>query len=121
MPGLTSVPCWRGAAERWLPGALGRGAVAVPGGSALPCPTGTSGRLLLEPEPPPPPRVPPDLLDMLRSFDLAWEYGPCTGITRLQRWERAAGTGAEPPVPTGTGGCSLTSFYPPSLWHEYGL
>ncbi|NXV85751.1 DPOD4 polymerase, partial [Calonectris borealis] len=77
-------------------------------------------------EPPTPP--PPDLalLEMLRRFDLAWEYGPCTGeaprfpprprsapwvppgpadpappigITRLQRWERAQALGLSPPGP----------------------
>ncbi|XP_061198586.1 DNA polymerase delta subunit 4-like, partial [Neopsephotus bourkii] len=39
----------------------------------------------------------PSVLEMLRSFDLAWEYGPCTGITRLQRWERAQELGLSPP------------------------
>ncbi|CAB1328116.1 unnamed protein product, partial [Coregonus sp. 'balchen'] len=29
-------------------------------------------------------------LQELRQFDLDWRYGPCTGISRLQRWERAA-------------------------------
>eukprot|EP00057_Strongylocentrotus_purpuratus_P003161 XP_003726057.1 PREDICTED: DNA polymerase delta subunit 4 [Strongylocentrotus purpuratus] len=28
-------------------------------------------------------------LQTLREFDLNWRYGPCTGITRLERWERA--------------------------------
>ncbi|NWJ11858.1 DPOD4 polymerase, partial [Crypturellus undulatus] len=40
----------------------------------------------------------PAVLDMLRLFDLAWEYGPCTGITRLQRWERAQALGLSPPA-----------------------
>ncbi|XP_068539703.1 LOW QUALITY PROTEIN: DNA polymerase delta subunit 4 [Anas acuta] len=74
-------------------------------------------------EPPPPPRVPPDLLDMLRSFDLAWEYGPCTGITRLQRWERAQALGLSPPFPVRD--ALLEHCDDPavtySLWHEYGL
>lgn len=65
-------------------------------------------------------------MEMLRRFDLAWEYGPCTGespwpppatprcvpqapltvsphppagITRLQRWERAQALGLSPPGP----------------------
>ncbi|NXI35476.1 DPOD4 polymerase, partial [Galbula dea] len=38
------------------------------------------------------------LLEMLRLFDLSWEYGPCTGITRLQRWERAQALGLSPPI-----------------------
>ncbi|NWT58162.1 DPOD4 polymerase, partial [Erythrocercus mccallii] len=41
----------------------------------------------------------PALLEMLRRFDLSWEYGPCTGITRLQRWERAQELGLSPPGP----------------------
>ncbi|NWY70391.1 DPOD4 polymerase, partial [Erithacus rubecula] len=41
----------------------------------------------------------PELLEMLRRFDLSWEYGPCTGITRLQRWERAQELGLSPPGP----------------------
>ncbi|KAL0629780.1 DNA polymerase delta subunit 4 [Plecturocebus cupreus] len=41
-------------------------------------------------------------LQLLRQFDLAWQYGPCTGITRLQRWCRAKQLGLEPP---------------PEVWH----
>ncbi|XP_069485052.1 DNA polymerase delta subunit 4 [Ambystoma mexicanum] len=36
-------------------------------------------------------------LERLRSFDLEWQYGPCTGITRLERWERAEFLGLKPP------------------------
>ncbi|XP_078515014.1 DNA polymerase delta subunit 4 isoform X2 [Lissotriton helveticus] len=36
-------------------------------------------------------------LERLRSFDLEWRYGPCTGITRLERWERAEFLGLQPP------------------------
>jgi len=36
-------------------------------------------------------------LDRLIQFDLNWEYGPCTGITRLERWERAESFGRKPP------------------------
>lgn len=36
-------------------------------------------------------------LELLRQFDLAWQYGPCTGITRLQRWHRAEQMGLKPP------------------------
>ncbi|KAF1548587.1 DNA polymerase delta subunit 4, partial [Eudyptes schlegeli] len=50
-------------------------------------------------EEPPPPPADQALLEMLRRFDLAWEYGPCTGITRLQRWERAEALGLSPPGP----------------------
>ncbi|NWR23878.1 DPOD4 polymerase, partial [Emberiza fucata] len=48
-----------------------------------------------------PSQAPPDpaLMEMLRRFDLSWEYGPCSGITRLQRWERAQELGLSPPGP----------------------
>ncbi|KAJ7363831.1 DNA polymerase delta, subunit 4-domain-containing protein [Mycena albidolilacea] len=36
--------------------------------------------------------------DMLRVFDLSYEYGPCIGVPRLERWERAAALGLNPPV-----------------------
>ncbi|XP_044537981.1 DNA polymerase delta subunit 4-like [Gracilinanus agilis] len=36
-------------------------------------------------------------LEILRQFDLDSHFGPCTGITRLQRWERAELLGLEPP------------------------
>ncbi|XP_037259127.1 DNA polymerase delta subunit 4 [Falco biarmicus] len=72
-----------------------------------------------------PPAAPPDqaLLEMLRRFDLAWEYGPCTGITRLQRWERAQALGLSPPGPVRD--ALLEHQDNPdvtySLWHEYAL
>ncbi|KAM9373149.1 DNA polymerase delta subunit 4 isoform 1-T2 [Phaethornis superciliosus] len=72
-----------------------------------------------------PPPAPPDreLLEMLRRFDLAWEYGPCTGITRLQRWERAQALGLSPPSPVRD--ALLQHQDNPevtySLWHEYPL
>ncbi|PFX29653.1 DNA polymerase delta subunit 4-like [Stylophora pistillata] len=34
---------------------------------------------------------------MLKEFDLDSEFGPCIGITRLQRWERAKEYGLFPP------------------------
>ncbi|NXL80873.1 DPOD4 polymerase, partial [Leptocoma aspasia] len=75
------------------------------------------------PRAPSQPSPDPALLEMLRHFDLSWEYGPCTGehprlsrwpraplgiplnpryragITRLQRWERAQELGLSPPGP----------------------
>ncbi|XP_059005065.1 DNA polymerase delta subunit 4 isoform X2 [Mustela nigripes] len=48
-------------------------------------------------EEPQPPSVDEAELELLRQFDLAWQYGPCTGITRLQRWHRAEQMGLEPP------------------------
>lgn len=38
-----------------------------------------------------------DDLQILKNFDLTLEYGPCTGITRLERWERAQKHGLNPP------------------------
>nr|XP_057943131.1 DNA polymerase delta subunit 4 [Doryrhamphus excisus]XP_057943137.1 DNA polymerase delta subunit 4 [Doryrhamphus excisus] len=35
--------------------------------------------------------------EKLRQFDLEWRWGPCTGISRLQRWERAKLHGLDPP------------------------
>ncbi|KAJ3555583.1 hypothetical protein NM688_g2500 [Phlebia brevispora] len=35
---------------------------------------------------------------ILRVFDLSYEYGPCIGVTRLERWERASALGLEPPA-----------------------
>ncbi|KAG7275233.1 hypothetical protein CRUP_034823 [Coryphaenoides rupestris] len=36
-------------------------------------------------------------LQRLKQFDLDLKYGPCTGISRLQRWERAQLHGLNPP------------------------
>ncbi|TNN50547.1 DNA polymerase delta subunit 4 [Liparis tanakae] len=36
-------------------------------------------------------------LQRLRQFDLNWRFGPCTGISRQQRWERAKLHGLSPP------------------------
>ncbi|KAM7019473.1 DNA polymerase delta subunit 4 isoform X2 [Melospiza melodia melodia] len=76
------------------------------------CPRGPS-------QPPPDPA----LMEMLRRFDLAWEYGPCSGITRLQRWERAQELGLSPPGPIRD--ALLEHRDNPdvtySLWHEYEL
>lgn len=75
-------------------------------------------------DPPAPTReAPRELLEMLRRFDLAWEYGPCSGITRLQRWERARALGLSPPAAVRD--ALLEHRDDPavtySLWHEYGL
>ncbi|CAL5213736.1 unnamed protein product [Lathyrus oleraceus] len=46
----------------------------------------------------------PDLQDecsesesVLRQFDMNTVYGPCIGMTRLARWERAVNLGLNPP------------------------
>ncbi|KAL7889677.1 hypothetical protein AOLI_G00019350 [Acnodon oligacanthus] len=49
-----------------------------------------------DPEPPRPTKRETELQE-LRKFDLDWRFGPCTGISRLQRWERAALHGLDPP------------------------
>ena len=36
--------------------------------------------------------------DLLRSFDLDETFGPCTGLTRRERWQRADGVGLGPPA-----------------------
>lgn len=35
--------------------------------------------------------------DILRKFDMNMAYGPCLGMTRLARWERARSLGLTPP------------------------
>uniref|UniRef100_A0A0E0LXK3 DNA polymerase delta subunit 4 n=1 Tax=Oryza punctata TaxID=4537 RepID=A0A0E0LXK3_ORYPU len=35
--------------------------------------------------------------EQLRLFDMDMTYGPCIGMTRLRRWERAAAMGLRPP------------------------
>ncbi|KAL9088946.1 MAG: hypothetical protein Q9165_006003 [Trypethelium subeluteriae] len=48
------------------------------------------------------PRVHQEGLSMeekvLRLWDMSGEYGPCIGIARMKRWQRAHGLGLEPPV-----------------------
>ncbi|KAF8159366.1 DNA polymerase delta, subunit 4-domain-containing protein [Crassisporium funariophilum] len=35
--------------------------------------------------------------EILRVFDLTYSYGPCVGVSRLERWERAQMLGLNPP------------------------
>ncbi|KAF0898449.1 hypothetical protein E2562_007285 [Oryza meyeriana var. granulata] len=35
--------------------------------------------------------------EQLRQFDMDLKFGPCIGVTRLQRWERASAMGLHPP------------------------
>ncbi|KAK6232605.1 hypothetical protein SCA6_002678 [Theobroma cacao] len=35
--------------------------------------------------------------ELLRQFDMNMAYGPCLGITRMARWERAQRLGLNPP------------------------
>ncbi|KAH6832372.1 polymerase delta 4 [Perilla frutescens var. hirtella] len=39
---------------------------------------------------------------VLRQFDLNMGYGPCLGMSRLERWERANKLGLNPPAEVGT-------------------
>ncbi|KAJ8312494.1 hypothetical protein KUTeg_009867 [Tegillarca granosa] len=62
-------------------------------------------------------------LEILKQFDLALEYGPCIGITRLERWERAKQHGMNPPPEVKD---ILTQYsgdpeYTESLWKDYQL
>ena len=34
---------------------------------------------------------------ILRDFDMTYEYGPCVGITRMERYDRADKLGLHPP------------------------
>ncbi|KAJ4777428.1 DNA polymerase delta subunit 4 [Rhynchospora pubera] len=36
--------------------------------------------------------------EALRQFDMDMKYGPCIGVGRLERWERAAAMGLHPPL-----------------------
>ncbi|KAG7333813.1 hypothetical protein KOW79_002220 [Hemibagrus wyckioides] len=83
-------------------------------------------------KPPSPPAAdvePPKLserdidLQELRKFDLDWQFGPCTGISRLQRWERAALHGLNPPqeIKDILLKESTDPEYTHSLWRDYPL
>ncbi|XP_060628202.1 DNA polymerase delta subunit 4 [Anolis sagrei] len=65
----------------------------------------------------------PDQVELLKHFDLSWEYGPCTGITRWQRWERAELLGLHPPATVKE--LLLKYSKDPlvihSVWYEYSL
>ncbi|XP_060780826.1 DNA polymerase delta subunit 4 isoform X2 [Neoarius graeffei] len=60
-------------------------------------------------------------LQELRKFDLDWKFGPCTGISRLQRWERAALHGLNPPQEIKDILLKETTDpdYTHSLWYDY--
>ncbi|XP_074561602.1 uncharacterized protein LOC141817880 [Curcuma longa] len=36
--------------------------------------------------------------DKLRQFDMDMRYGPCIGLSRADRWERASAMGLNPPA-----------------------
>ncbi|XP_040892986.1 DNA polymerase delta subunit 4 [Toxotes jaculatrix] len=82
-----------------------------------------------EKTPTPPPQTEPETetvreeeLQKLRQFDLDWRFGPCTGISRLQRWERAKLHGLNPPEEIRDLLLQNTDpEYKLSLWREYPL
>ncbi|XP_008316032.1 DNA polymerase delta subunit 4 [Cynoglossus semilaevis] len=90
--------------------------------------TRKGGKRAKRPTPPPPQKeddaeaIREEQLQKLRQFDLDWRFGPCTGISRLQRWERANLHGLNPPedikelllLQT-----SADSEFKMSLWREY--
>uniref|UniRef100_A0A674C7P4 DNA polymerase delta 4, accessory subunit n=1 Tax=Salmo trutta TaxID=8032 RepID=A0A674C7P4_SALTR len=62
-------------------------------------------------------------LQELRQFDQDWRYGPCTGISRLQRWERAAQHGLNPPqeIRDMLLSADTDPDYTHCLWSDYPL
>ncbi|KAK9831599.1 hypothetical protein WJX74_001920 [Apatococcus lobatus] len=58
--------------------------------------------------------------ECLRQFDLTSKFGPCTGMTRMERWTRAEEMGLSPPSSVKDillrldGGSSLQH----DLWHD---
>ncbi|XP_051993635.1 DNA polymerase delta subunit 4-like isoform X2 [Xyrauchen texanus] len=75
----------------------------------------------------PPEPEPPQLslkeieLQELKVFDLDQRFGPCTGISRLQRWERAALHGMNPPQEIKDILLNTDPEYTQSLWRDYPL
>jgi len=41
--------------------------------------------------------IKPDVEARLKTFDMNADFGPCMGLTRLERWERAKKHGLNPP------------------------
>ncbi|KAM4031343.1 DNA polymerase delta subunit 4 isoform 1-T2 [Anomaloglossus baeobatrachus] len=62
-------------------------------------------------------------LDKLIQFDLDWRFGPCTGITRLERWQRAHDLGLAPPknVKDILVAHYTDSQYQFNLWSSYAI
>ncbi|XP_019125248.1 DNA polymerase delta subunit 4 isoform X2 [Larimichthys crocea] len=58
-----------------------------------------------------------------KQFDLDWRFGPCTGISRLQRWERAKLHGLNPPeeIRDLLSQAHTDAEYNQSLWSGYPL
>nr|DBA19495.1 TPA: hypothetical protein GDO54_015326 [Pyxicephalus adspersus] len=56
-------------------------------------------------------------LEKLVKFDLDWQFGPCTGITRMERWQRAQDLGLRPPQDIKQ--ILLTHSADPQYQHKY--
>lgn len=56
--------------------------------------------------------------EILNRFDMNSKYGPCVGITRSERWDRANALGLNPPKNVKRlllkGGAELEN----NLWHK---
>ncbi|XP_063814454.1 DNA polymerase delta subunit 4 [Pseudophryne corroboree] len=65
----------------------------------------------------------PATLEELIQFDLDWRFGPCTGITRLQRWQRAQDLGLAPPenIKDILLAASADPQYQYNLWCTYAI
>ncbi|XP_041350459.1 DNA polymerase delta subunit 4-like [Gigantopelta aegis] len=61
--------------------------------------------------------------DILHEFDLTLEYGPCMGISRLERWERAEKHGLNPPahVRDLIIAHKDDDLYTQCLWNDYNI
>ncbi|XP_067664308.1 DNA polymerase delta subunit 4-like isoform X2 [Haliotis asinina] len=62
-------------------------------------------------------------LELLRQFDLTLEFGPCSGITRMERWARAEKHGLKPPqeVKDLLKQHSHDEEYTQCLWKDYSI
>ncbi|KAL8619086.1 hypothetical protein ACOMHN_019358 [Nucella lapillus] len=61
--------------------------------------------------------------EVLREFDLALEFGPCIGISRLERWQRAQRHSLSPPplVKDLLIKHAQHATYTQSLWNDYNI
>ncbi|XP_067258798.1 DNA polymerase delta subunit 4 isoform X1 [Chanodichthys erythropterus] len=87
-----------------------------------PSPPKAGATVCFDPEPPQLSEREKDLQE-LKKFDLDCRFGPCTGISRLQRWERAALHGLNPPqeIKDIVLKENTDPEYTQSLWRDYPL
>ena len=62
-------------------------------------------------------------LQILREFDLDWKFGPCIGLSRMERWERAQRFELDPPlhVKELMEKNSNDTMYTQCLWDDYTI